>query len=167
MSDAGGGADDGSSTRASRRARVEDRLDAPVRSRPGAGAGSALGNRLGATDRDGRFRHRLVAVHADARRRRRRARTLRVASTAAVALVALALGVAVAGRTDRPWAGVATAAGLVALFLAGRHVAAALAAARGPDAWDWQAGRHRLMGRPAKRVQELDHPVGRASDRRR
>ncbi len=145
--------------RRTRRRRVDDRLRAEAPDRSGArGEGAPLRHRLGATDRAGRFRTRHEAVVREHARRVRRARRLRRLGTTVVVLLAVGLGIGVADRLGSAVWGAAAAAGVAGLFLAGRRVAERLAERRGPEAWDWQAGRHRLLGQPARRVQELDRP---------
>jgi hypothetical protein len=105
-------------------------------------------------DRQQRFEQRLARVDAVRRRERRRRAALAAVALVATAGLALVLGWAVAGPAG-------AAAGLVAVagVLAGRRLAGAAAAGRGAAAWDWQAQRHRLLGRPADRVRGLDRPT--------
>ncbi len=145
--------------RASRLARVDARLTETVPDASGGRAhGADLRARLAATDRDGRFRTRLAQVQTREERRRQRGRVLRVvgAVSALLAIGVVALIVGTLAGDDR-W-GLAAGVVLLAASLIGQRVTATLAARRGAEAWDWQAGRHRLLGRPAKRVQDLDRP---------
>ncbi len=140
-----------------RRERLAARRDVRPPPRVEPSQGRALRARAAATDRTRRFEERLDRVRADAVRRERRRVQLDHLVDAGMAVTGL-----VAGLVASLWLSATVAVGIgvgVALvLLAGRRVAAALAVRRGAEAWDWQAGRHRLLGRPAARVQQADAP---------
>ncbi len=118
-----------------------------------SGPAADLAARSRATDRANRFAQRLDAVQAA---RARASLRRRVAERLGwVALVVAAVG---GGWWLATGLGVATGLTVVGLVWVARDAARRIAVARGAEAWDWQAGRYRLLGRPARRVQMLDRP---------
>lgn len=104
-------------------------------------------------DREARFRERLAAVEAADERRRRRDRWSRgvLAILGAVAVVTVG---ALLDGTLGALVGVAA----VGLAVGAAALARRLAVRRGAAAWDWQAGRHRLLGNPSQQVRSRDEP---------
>ncbi len=145
--------------RARRRDRVQRRAAEPIPDRSGGGSrGESLRYRLAATDREGRFRQRLGDVQQLQERRLRRGRMLRMLLAGTAALAAGVLGLVVGALAEAPLLGAAVTLVALAVGVLGARIAARVAVRRGAEAWDWQAGRHRVLGRPAKRVQDLDRP---------
>lgn len=144
-------------SRRRRRERLAQRRDVP---RPPAAEpqqGRALRARAAATNRDGRFEHRLERVRQDVARRERRQQQLRLLRLVGLGVTGL-LVVLVAEAFVGLGPALAIGVGVVAVAEVGRRVTTTAAARRGASAWDWQAGRHRLFGRPAERVQMADRP---------
>lgn len=120
------------------------RLEGPAR---------RLVDRVGRVDRSARFRTRLADVHAARERHERITHRLMAVTWTAVAAALVLAGVALLDLAGA-LIGLGTAA---SLFVIVRAVAWR-ATRRGAPAWDWEAGRYRLYGRPADRVQMLDRP---------
>jgi len=87
---------------------------------------------------------------------RGRRERLRDAGLDALAVIAGVVLGAVVGTVTTGWVGAVAALVTIVAWMVGRRVARRAAQRRGAAAWDWQAGRHRLLGRPAQRVQDLD-----------
>lgn len=123
-----------------------------------------LRTRAAATDRHARFDERLERVDHRRRRRVARRRGVRAAgvvlgalagSVAPTALAAMGLGV----RTDAAVVlAAAVVGGVLALVLP--EVREAVAARRGPRAWDWRRQRHVLIGDPSREVEGADRRGG-------
>ena len=108
-----------------------------------------------ATDRETRFHLRREQMARDrAHAQRRRATMQRVAWALGAAATVLLVAVMAGER------GALVGVVVVVLALVASAVGARLAPRRGASAWDWQAQRYRLHGRPADRVQALDRPDG-------
>lgn len=131
---------------------LPDRSRGPVRPLPTRAA--HLADRNAEVDRRVRFRQRREQVEASRARHRRTERVGQAAILTAVATVAAVIGTQLLG----PW-GIALGLVAVGVVLAVEAGLGWLAARRGPEAWDWAAGRHRLIGTPATRVHELDRPA--------
>ncbi|MFT5222027.1 MAG: hypothetical protein ACI867_000324 [Glaciecola sp.] len=123
--------------------------------------GRALRARAAATDRASVFEDRLAAVRLDVAQRERRAEQLRVVRGVGLIVTTIVLAFILASFVDVGIAAV-SAVVLVAAIEVGRRLAGRAARGRGAEAWDWQAGRHRLMGKPAADVQQADqhHTTG-------
>jgi hypothetical protein len=101
------------------------------------------------------FENRLAAVRLDVARRERRDEQLRVVRGLGLMFTTIVLAFILASFVEVGIA-VVSAVALVAVIEVGRRLAGRAARRRGAEAWDWQAGRHRLMGKPAADVQQAD-----------
>ena len=123
--------------------------------RPATPAAVVLAQEAAATDRESRFRLRREQVARERALARRRHVVLQRGAWILGFAGLLVVGAVVEGGRGAMIAVAVGAVAVAAALLAGR-----LAARRGASAWDWQAQRYRLHGRPADRVQALDRPDG-------
>lgn len=120
------------------------RLDGPARS---------LADRLGHVDRRTRFQERLAEVERVRARHDATMRRVAIAAWGGATVLLTTIGAALFGG-----AGLLIGIGVAAVVFVLVRAAAWTANRRGAAAWDWQAGRYRLYGAPAQRVQMMDRP---------
>ena len=123
----------------------------PPPARPEPATALPLVGRAAMTDRAARFDERFEVVAGAHARREQRRRQVTAAVGSVASATAVGIGFALGGA-----AGLAAAVGVTAAGWGASRVAARGARRRGATAWDWQAQRYRLLGRPADRVQALD-----------
>ncbi|MFP5309977.1 MAG: hypothetical protein ACLGIR_10430 [Actinomycetes bacterium] len=144
------------------RATVEAAGEVPLPLDGRLGALRRLADRGAEVDREARFSARLEVVTAEqARLQRRRDRT-RLALAAGMLVAGPLIGWLglVPGMAPRTTTGLAVGVALGVAAAAVTLAARGLARRRGARAWDWQVGRHRLLGDPSAEVRDRDVPGG-------
>ncbi len=124
-----------------------DGWEAPVE----LGAWAPLAQELQQVDRAERAQRRIDEVRASVARARRYTRLVIALGWTVAAVVSTWLGTTIGGAR-----GGLAAIGALGLIALTHRVIAWAAYRRGAVAWDWRAGRYRLVGKPADEVRTLD-----------